>query len=149
MIAAITAVLTVLQSLHDLKICHCDVRWPNIIFDVRTNEYILIDFEYAREPRSQCPSIKDAYISEWIKANNLWDETEDTWQVAEMVNQWMHLHKDFHEKEVVQRLNADKNWKPARLLKELRQVWARLDDSAAADTAIDSTAAAASDTNSM
>ncbi len=32
-------------SMHANDYVHCDIRWPNIIYDPESNKYLLIDFE--------------------------------------------------------------------------------------------------------
>jgi len=123
MIKAITTVLTALRKLHDVDICHCDVRWPNIIFDITKKEYILIDFEYSRLSGSACPSIRTRFMSKWITRNNKWDETGDTWQVAQMVKRWMDAHDDNHAQSVVETLIKEENWGAKHLLDKLNHVW--------------------------
>jgi len=123
MIKAITQVLTVLHLLHKDKICHCDVRWPNVIFDITTNKYVLIDFEYSRLSGSACPSIRTRFMSKWITRNNKWDETGDTWQVAQMVKRWMDAHDDNHAQSVVETLIKEENWGAKHLLDKLNHVW--------------------------
>ena len=43
MAQAIKAVLHALAELHKRDFCHCDVRWPNVIFDVWNNTFVLTE----------------------------------------------------------------------------------------------------------
>ena len=54
MAQVIITVLQVLEQLHLHGWCHCDLRWPNIIF--LKDSPILIDFEYARKIRTPGPT---------------------------------------------------------------------------------------------
>lgn len=89
MTKAISAVRKVLASLHDIDWCHCDVRWPNVILDVKKNEFVLIDFEYARKAGQPCPKIRNEYIHPKIKKTGAWNIFGDTHQLAMMVKRWM------------------------------------------------------------
>ncbi len=41
-------ILEATSSLHIQNYAHCDIRWPNIVYDVRNSKYLLIDFENAK-----------------------------------------------------------------------------------------------------
>jgi len=42
---AIICVMDAALSMHANDYVHCDIRWPNIIYDPESNKYLLIDFE--------------------------------------------------------------------------------------------------------
>jgi len=42
---AIICVMDAALSMHANLYVHCDIRWPNIIYDPESNKYLLIDFE--------------------------------------------------------------------------------------------------------
>ena len=92
MAQAIKAVLHALDKLHEMKFCHCDVRWPNVIFDVRNNMFVLIDFEYARPVESELPSIKTAFIPEGLRKQGKWNTSGDVYQVVQMIQRWAAFH---------------------------------------------------------
>jgi len=108
MTKAISAVGKVLASLHDIDWCHCDVRWPNVILDVTKNEFVLIDFEYARKVGQPCPNIKDEYIHPKIKETGEWNIFGDTHQLAMMVKRWMDVtsNADAHSQNLLESLQA-------------------------------------------
>ena len=87
---AIKAVLRVLDALHKMNLCHCDVRWPNVIFDVKKNTFVLIDFEYVRKVGSELPSIKPKFIPEGLQK---WDVSGDLYQVVRMIQSWAGIHE--------------------------------------------------------
>ena len=92
MAQAIKAVLHALDKLHELGICHCDVRWPNVIFDVQNDTFVLIDFEYARPVESELPSIKHAFIPEGVRKHGKWNTSGDVHQVVQMIQGWAKIH---------------------------------------------------------
>ena len=94
MTKAINTVLKVLDNLHQKQWCHCDVRWPNVILDIKKNEFVLIDFEYARMDGQDCPPIKDQFIHPEISHTRKWYAFGDTYQVVLMINGWKKQHKD-------------------------------------------------------
>ena len=108
MVRAISSVLSVLHRLHnDINVCHCDVRWPNVMLDIRKNQFYLIDFEYCRQPGSSLPPIKEKYISPHCQQTQRWDPSGDTYQVALMITSWMGKHKDFHAQDVAKRSQSE------------------------------------------
>ena len=90
---AINTVLKVLDNLHQKQWCHCDVRWPNVILDITKNEFVLIDFEYARMDGQDCPPIKHQFIHPVILKTKKWYAFGDTYQVVLMINCWTNHHK--------------------------------------------------------
>lgn len=42
---AIINIMDAVLSIHANNFAHCDIRWPNVIFDSNSNTYLLIDFE--------------------------------------------------------------------------------------------------------
>ncbi len=88
MTRAIKTVRKVLRSLHEIHWCHCDVRWPNVILDVKLNKFVLIDFEYARQVGQDCPAIKDKFKHPKIVETKKWYTFGDTHQVILMIQRW-------------------------------------------------------------
>ena len=91
---AINTVLKVLDDLHQIKLCHCDVRWPNVILDIKENKFVLIDFEYARMDGHDCPPIKEKFIHRKILDTKKWYAFGDTYQVILMIKRWREHHRD-------------------------------------------------------
>lgn len=91
---AIRTVLSVLKNLHTIiKWCHCDVRWPNIIFVPKTKTYILVDFEFACPINSPIPDdLKSEFKNPNLLQKGQWDQSGDTYQVVLMVEQALKVH---------------------------------------------------------
>ena len=98
MTKAISAVRKVLDSLHHFEWCHCDVRWPNVILDVTNNEFVLIDFEYARKVGQPVPEIRKEYIHPKIVKTGKWNIFGDTHQLVMMVKRWMDVTSDTNDR---------------------------------------------------
>ena len=124
MTTAIKKVLGVLDELHKMEWCHCDVRWPNVIFDVKENNFVLIDFGYARKIGDKCPNIKKEFIHEELSKNGNWQVFGDTHQVVLMIQRWMDAHEDEHDDliQVSKTLSARK-WESKELLEYLEGQW--------------------------
>ncbi len=91
-----------------------------------------------------------APITSAKKQDNLgrWDEGGDTWQVVQMVRQWMTLHQQQLGSEWTEQLNEMGGCTAAQLLDKLGKFCESLGDPtapAAPAAAVDSTAAAARD----
>ena len=94
MSTAINALLKVLDDLHKIEWCHCDVRWPNVILDVKSNKFVLIDFEYARKVGQDCPAIKNKFKHSKILETKKWYPFGDTYQVILMIQRWVCVYKN-------------------------------------------------------
>jgi len=124
MTTAIKKVLGVLDELHKMEWCHCDVRWPNVIFDVKENNFVLIDFGYARKIGDKCPNIKKEFIHEELSKNGNWQVFGDTHQVVLMIQRWMEAHEDEHDDliQVSKTLSGKHKWESKELLELLEGV---------------------------
>ena len=118
MIKAITAVLSVLVRLHAENLCHCDVRWPNVIFDIKGGgRFVLIDFEYARAVDEDLPSIKPKFIHKELQDIKKWKKFGDTHQVALMIKDWTEINKGSN---VQIESILSKKWSAEDLLKKIQ-----------------------------
>lgn len=124
---AITTVLGVLDKLHKMGWCHCDVRWPNVILDVKGGadggNFVLTDFEYARKTGETCPPVKKDFIHPEILETGLWHEFGDTHQVVLMIKGWMETHKDEPDLIDVAKTLSTKWSTSQTLLQYLLQCW--------------------------
>ena len=122
MLKAITTVLQVLVELHELEWCHCDVRWPNVICDIKANKFVLIDFEFARHCGEGVPKIKERFIHEEIRKGGNWYPFGDTHQVALMIKRWMSIHdSDQINANIISKISKEK-WTAKTLLKHVESL---------------------------
>ena len=94
MAKVIITVLEVLVALHALGWCHCDLRWPNIVFVDEESRPMLIDFEFSRKIGDKCPrmTIQDPRI-----VDCKWDEAADIYQVGMMIKMCDHATPEDNE----------------------------------------------------
>ena len=111
-------VLGVLTKLHHLKWCHCDLRWPNIVYTYDGNAPLLIDFEYARKIGDPVP--RDLKIIDGQIKNNKWDSQADVYQVGQMIIT-SNFAKD-EDKRIAVELTLEKRSNAAELLDALRKL---------------------------
>ena len=111
-------VLRVLTRLHRLEWCHCDLRWPNIVYTYDGNAPLLIDFEYARKIGDPVP--RDLKIIDGQIKNNKWDSQADVYQVGQMI-----IHSKFANDEDINtavELTLEKRSNATELLDALRKL---------------------------
>ncbi len=85
-------ILTALQGLHHIGWVHRDIRMTNTIRTI-SNEWYLIDLEYANEVDKDLPPIKVEYMppehqasDESLKTSaNVWGRSADIWQVGQLI----------------------------------------------------------------
>lgn len=93
---AIVCVMEAALSMHFNGFVHCDIRWPNIIFDWRyTHTYLLIDFEYIKRLDSNQISKKPSDGTR-SKANDV--EEEAIFDAASIIVLFSDsIHQEFEE----------------------------------------------------
>ena len=119
MVKTVVVVLMTVIRLHRIDYCHCDLRWPNIIFDSHNNP-ILIDFEYARHIGSPTPvGLKHRYVDKKCIGSN-WDIEADAFQVGKLIIENEHSTQD--KKNLVHDLHITNRSTPAKLLGRLKHL---------------------------
>ena len=81
------AVLSALAELHGAGLCHCDVRWPNVLYREDCRGWMLIDYEYARSSGETMDKLHaDAAVRPWgldcEAAPYAWTAAHDLYQAG-------------------------------------------------------------------
>ena len=109
----IVVILHVLIRLHQIDFCHCDLRWPNVVFV--DDEPFLIDFEYARPIGSRGPDGLKTVDPRMQKG--VWDAAADSYQVLSMIEESFFSNEA--ERKLINEISLAKRIGPADLLAKL------------------------------